>query len=93
MSDDPTTSVANAQDDSEPTANAAQAAETLSAFESRILAGEFDSGGFHRAVQHELYPLLGEGALEPAAFARLVDLWAQRNHPFDWPLKPYGSPD
>lgn len=89
MSDD-------ARPDAEPQSEApaapdpAQVAEKLSEFESRIQAGEFDSGGFHRAVQHELFPLLGEGALQPEAFKQLVTVWALRNHPFDWPLIPFG---
>jgi hypothetical protein len=68
----------------------AQVAEKLRDFESRIRAGDYDHGGFHRAVQQDLFPLLGEGALQSEAFKQLVTLWALRNHPFDWPLKPFG---
>jgi hypothetical protein len=68
-----------------------EAAARLSAFEARIQAGDFDHGGFHLAVQSELYPLLGDGLLEPSAFDRLVHLWASRNHPFDWPTRTFGD--
>ncbi len=68
----------------------AQVAEQLASFETRIRAGEFDDGGFHRAVKLELFPLLGDGTLQPDAFNHLVTLWAMRNHPFDWLLKPFG---
>lgn len=65
----------------------------LASFESRIQAGEFDRGGFHLAVQQELFPLLGDGSVEPDRFNRLVTLWAMRSHPFDWTLKPFGRPN
>jgi len=81
---------AEVQSEASATLDPARVAEKLSDFESRIQAGEFDNGGFHRAVQQELFPFLGEGALQPEAFKQLVALWAVRNHPFDWPLKPFG---
>lgn len=81
---------AEPQSEAPATPDAAQVAEKLSNFESRIQAGEFDNGGFHRAVQQDLFPLLGEGALQPEAFKQLVAVWAMRNHPFDWPSKPFG---
>jgi len=67
-----------------------EVAQKLASFESRIQSGEFDHSGFHHAVKEVLFPLLGEGALQPEAFNHLVALWAKRTHPFDWTLKPYG---
>jgi hypothetical protein len=78
-----------AEDGAADSLSPAQAAAVLKAFEQRIQTGDFDLGGFHRAVQSELYPLLGAGLLDPESFDRLVHLWAARNHPFDWPTRTF----
>jgi hypothetical protein len=89
MSEDPKAE-ADAQTSSAPEIDPAEVTKRVAAFEARIEAGEFDHDGFHRAVQQDLFPLLGEGALKPDAFSHLVGLWAKRTHPFDWPFKPFG---
>lgn len=90
MTDTPSTKV---DDMAAESPDPAEAAARLNAFEARIAAGAFDDGRFHRAVQTELFPLLGAGLLSPAAFNRLVHLWATRNYPFDWPSRSYARPD
>ncbi len=60
--------------------------ERVREIERRIDAGEFDDGSFHRFVAAEIYPLLGEGELDEAAFTALVVRYAHRSYPFDWPL-------
>lgn len=61
----------------------------ISDFQARIEANEFEQKSFHGVVKSELYPLLGEGHLDPDEFGRLVRAWARKNHPKEWPMRSY----
>jgi hypothetical protein len=61
--------------------------KVVAEFEARIESGDWSGKPFHAVVKEELFPLIGEGALNQRQFARLVQKWAGKNHPFDWPSR------
>jgi hypothetical protein len=68
---------------------AEEAGQILREFEARVESGALAPGTFHNAVQAELFRLIASGALSENDFSRLVERWAEKNHPWDWHVRSY----
>lgn len=77
------------QEEEEGGLTEAERQQLIAQFEAKIDGGEFAGRSFHNAVKDELYPLIGDGNLEPATFAHLVRKWARANNPHDWETRSY----
>lgn len=63
--------------------------QIIADFEAKIESGQFSGKSFHAVVKEELYPLIGEETMGLEQFTRLVQKWANKNYPHDWPSRAY----
>ena len=78
------------QTEAEPEAKSPQQVDAILAdFQAKMDAGEFGDRPFHNLMMEHLFPLLGDGSLEPEKFSALVRRWAGDHYPWDWQVRSF----